>query len=165
MPTITLKKKPYQLSGSLPSKGSLPSAQLVSKDLKDVDLHQFFGSWVILNIFPSLDTEVCALSIRHFTEEVSKRDGVQLLNISMDLPFASQRFCQNMENHQTIHFLSCFRSEFKKTFGLEITEGPLKGLCARACLVADPKGEIVYSHLVEEVTQEPPYQEVLHAIS
>ena len=116
----------------------------------------------ILNIFPSIDTPVCATSVRTFHERAGSMKGVTVINISADLPFAQKRFC-GAEGIENATCASTFRSSFGKDYGVEITDGPLKGLLARAIVVLDATNKVVHSELVPEIAQEPNYDAALKA--
>ena len=165
MATITLKGNPIHTAGNLPDKGTkAPAFKLTAADLSDVGLDQFAGKKKILNMVPSLDTGICAMSARRFNEEVSKRPDTVLLNISADLPFAQKRFCDS-EKLTHIVTLSTMRSpSFGKDYGVVMTDGPLAGLLSRAVLVLDQDNRIVYSQQVPEIAQEPDYAAALAAI-
>ena len=144
MADITLKGNAIHTVGSLPGKGSTaPGFSLVKLDLSDAKLDDFSGKKV-LNIFPSVDTPVCATSIRTFNEKAGKKDGVTVLNISADLPFAQKRFC-GAEGLEGVECLSTFRSSFGKEYGVEMNDGPLKGLLSRCVLVLDESNNIVHA--------------------
>lgn len=159
MTTITLKGNPIETSGELPKVGSsAPDFSLLKQDLSRASLKDFPGKKV-LNIFPSIDTAVCATSVRKFNEAASKR-GVQVLCVSEDLPFAAKRFC-GAENLDKVITLSAFRSSFGKDFGVEIKTGPLSGLTSRAVLVLDEGNKVLYAEQVPEIAQEPNYEAAL----
>jgi thiol peroxidase len=163
MATIHLKGKPIQTSGNLPAVGSVaPDVALAAADLSDKKISSFAGKRV-LNIFPSLDTGVCAMSVRTFNKKAAGKPGVSVLNISMDLPFAMKRFCaaEGIEGAVT---LSAFRSDFAEKYGLEIREGGMAGLCSRAVIVLDEAGKVLYTEQVPEITQEPSYDAALAKI-
>jgi thiol peroxidase len=163
MAIITLKGNKIRTVGELPAVGSAaPEFRLVGKDLGEAGLSDFAGV-KLMNIFPSLDTPVCAMSVRQFNERAASRPGVSVLNISADLPFAHGRFCaaEGIENAVT---LSTFRSTFAKDYGVDIPEGPLAGLCSRAVIVLDGKNRVVYTQQVPEITQEPDYEAALAAL-
>jgi len=165
MASITLKGAPIHTSGELPKVGQKPpDFMLAANDLSDVSLETYKGKKKVLNVFPSLDTPVCALSVKRFNKEAASLDGVVVLNISADLPFAQKRFCgaEGIDNAPT---LSCFRSSFAKDYGLQIVDGPLKGLCSRAVLVLDRDNRVVYAEQVPEIAQEPDYAKALAAVS
>jgi thiol peroxidase len=164
MAKITLKGNPIETIGELPAVGSTaPSFSLVGQDLAETELKSFTGKKKILNVFASLDTSVCAASVRTFHERAASRSDLVVLNISADLPFASKRFCgaEGIENAQT---LSTFRSDFPRTYGLEIVSGPMKGLCSRAVVVLDENDKVLYTEQVPEITQEPDYDKALARI-
>jgi thiol peroxidase len=162
MATITLRGNPIHTAGELPAKGNTaPDFSLLRSDLSRASLAAFSGK-KILNIFPSIDTPVCATSVRKFNKLVADK-GISVLNISEDLPFAQKRFC-GAEGIDKCETLSAFRSSFSKDFGVEIADGPLAGLSARAVLVLDEANNVVYAELVPEIGQEPNYDAALAAI-
>lgn len=163
MAEITLKGNAIHTSGDLPAVGSkAPDFTLVGTDMAEAGLDAFAGKTRVISVFPSVDTPVCAVSVRTFNEKAGTKDGVVVLNVSADLPFAQKRFCgaEGIENAVT---LSAFRSSFAKDYGLEITDGPLKGLCARAVVVVDADGTVKHVELVPEIAQEPDYDAALKA--
>lgn len=159
METIYFQGTPCHTYGNIPAVGSeAPGFQLVDKDLKDLRSTDYKGKRIVLNIFPSLDTPVCAMSVRHFNKEASALDNVAVVCVSMDLPFAQARFCaaNNIEN---VSVASAFRApKFTEDFGLQMIDGPLAGLLARAVIVIDENGKVVFSDLVNEITHEPDYE-------
>jgi len=162
MSTVTFKGTPIQLAGNFPLVGKqAPDFKLAAGDLSDKQLADFKGKTKILNIVPSLDTPVCAISARKFNEAVGTRENVVLLNISADLPFAQGRFCEsNALRH--IVTLSTFRSPtFGTDYGVQLAEGPLAGLTARAVIVIDASNKVTYTELVPEIAQEPNYDAAL----
>jgi len=164
MAEITLKGNPIHTAGDLPAVGTTaPAFELVRQDLSAATLGTWSGQRKVLNVFPSLDTPVCALSVKAFNEKAAARDGVVVLNISADLPFASGRFCaaEGIEGAET---LSTFRSTFGKDYALEIVDGPLAGLCSRAVLVLSEDDQVVYAEQVPEIAQEPDYDAALAAL-
>ena len=163
--TVALGGNPVEVAGSFPQKGQhAPAFSLVGKDLSDVTLASFAGKRKILNIFPSVDTGVCAASARKFNEAVSALQGVALLNISADLPFAAGRFCES-NSLKNVVALSTFRSpDFAKAYGVGIVGGPLAGLTARAVVVLDAGNKVLYTQLVPEIAQEPDYAAALAAV-
>ncbi len=164
MATITLKGNPIHTSGDLPAVGSkAPAFTLVDDGLKEVSLSDFRGHAVVLNIFPSIDTGICAMSVRAFNEKVGDRKGTKVVNISMDLPFALKRFC-GAEGIDHAVSLSAFRSSFADDYALKITDGPMAGLCSRAVLVLDGDGVVRYAEQVPEIAQEPDYDAALAAL-
>ncbi len=166
MATITLKGNAISTSGQLPAVGSiLPSFTLVKTDLSEVSLPDFAGKRLVLNIFPSLDTSVCATSVRRFNQEATSLGDTLVLCISADLPFAHARFCV-AEGLDRVVPLSVFRSpEFGQEYGLVIVDGPLKGLLSRAVIVADASGKVLYAEQVPEIVQEPDYARALAALA
>lgn len=165
MAKITFKGSPVNTIGELPAKGTkAPNFTLVNDKLEEVTLDKYNGKYIILNIFPSLDTGVCAASVRKFNQEVSKLNNTVILAVSADLPFAAGRFCTT-EGIENVIPVSVFRNaEFGKEYGVVMTDGPLKGLLARSVVVIDPKGNISYTELVPEIAQEPDYQTAINSI-
>jgi thiol peroxidase len=141
-----------------------PKFTLVAPDLTEKSLSDFAGKNLVLNIVPSLDTGVCAASARKFNEAATELDDTAIINISMDLPFAQKRFCQE-EEISNITTLSAFRNpEFGTSYGIAIADGPMAGLLARAIVVINPQREVVYTQLVPEIAQEPNYEAALSAV-
>lgn len=163
MANITLKGNAIETIGNLPAVGSAaPAFTLVGTDLADVSLSDYAGKKVVLNIFPSIDTAVCAASARAFNVKASG-DAV-VLCISADLPFAHKRFCE-IEGLENVIPLSNFRSSgFGSDYGATITTGPLAGLLSRAIVVVDESGKVVYTEQVPEIAQEPDYDAALAAL-
>ncbi len=163
MAEITLKGNSIHTNGQLPAGGTTaPGFSLADTSLADKSLDHYAGKKV-LNVFPSLDTPTCAISVREFNQRAAGRDGVTVLNISADLPFAHGRFCSTEGIEGAIN-LSTMRSSFARDYGLEIVDGPLKGLCSRAVLVLDDANHVVYSEQVPEIAQEPDYEAALAAL-
>jgi thiol peroxidase len=164
MATVTLKGNPIQTIGELPAVGrKAPDFTLVNGDLKDVSLADFKGKRKILNIVPSLDTAVCAVSTRKFNEAAGQVPNAVVLVVSSDLPFASKRFCTT-EGLANVVPLSLMRSrDFAKDYGVLITDGPLKGITARAVVVLDEGDRVIHQQLVPEIGQEPDYASALAA--
>lgn len=162
MAKTAFKGAPVQLSGDLPRPGAVaPHFTLTGTDLSDVSLKDYAGKTVVLNIFPSIDTPVCAMSVRKFNAEIGDHDDTVVLCISADLPFAHARFC-GAEGLDHVVSASTFRSpEFGDDYGMRITDGPLAGLMARAVMVIDGKGIVAYSQLVDEIAEEPDYETAL----
>jgi thiol peroxidase len=161
---ITLKGNSINTSGDLPKVGSqAPEFKLVKNDLSDASLSSYAGKKKVLNIFPSLDTATCALSVKRFNKEAASLTNTVVLNISADLPFAQKRFCgaEGISNAET---LSTFRSGFAKDYQLAITEGPLAGLCSRVVIILDENNKVKYAQQVQEITEEPDYAKALAAI-
>ncbi|MBD5174813.1 MAG: thiol peroxidase [Bacteroidales bacterium] len=159
METIYLGGNPCHTYGMIPAVGTkAPAFSLVDKDLKEIHLSDYAGKRVVLNIFPSLDTAVCAMSVRRFNQEAAGLDNTVVICISMDLPFAQKRFC-TAEGIENVEVASAFRSPtFAQGYGLQIVDGPLAGLLARAVIVVDENQNIIFSDLVEEITNEPDYE-------
>lgn len=163
MAQITLRGNPIQTSGELPAVGSqAPAFELVAGDLSVKTLADLAGKKV-LNIVPSLDTGVCQASARRFNTEASALDGVVLVNISQDLPFAQKRFCES-EGLDKVVNLSAFRSSFAGDYGVRIENGPLAGLTARSIVVLDEQNRVIHTELVPEIAQEPNYEAALAAL-
>jgi thiol peroxidase len=164
MANITLKGNPIHTSGELPAKGArAPDFTLTGGDLKDVSLAAFQGKRKVLNIVPSLDTAVCAVSTRKFNERAGALENTVVLVISADLPFAAKRFCTT-EGLQNVVPLSMMRSkDFAKDYGVLLVDGPLAGLCGRAVVVLDEQDRVVHAQLVPEIGQEPDYDSALRA--
>ena len=163
--SITFKSNPATTVGDFPALGSTaPGFILIGADLAEVSLDQYAGQKVILNIFPSLDTGVCAASVRAFNQLAQQDQGLVVLHISLDLPFAQKRFCQADGIDNSIA-LSAYRSSFPDDYGIRLVDTPLKGLCTRAVLVLDDNKQVLYSELVSEITNEPNYQKVIDLFS
>jgi thiol peroxidase len=162
MSSVTLGGKPVSLRGHFPGQGDgARSFTLVGKDLANVSLENYAGKRKILNIFPSVDTPTCAMSVRQFNAKASGLANTVVLCISADLPFAQARFCaaEGLENVVT---LSLMRGrKFLADYGVEIADGPLEGLAARAVVVLDAGNTILYSQLVGEIKEEPDYAAAL----
>lgn len=165
METIYFKGEPCHTYGSLPKVGEkAPCFTLVTPELKEVHCTDFKGQKVVLNIFPSLDTPVCATSVRRFNQEAASLENTAVLCVSMDLPFAAGRFC-SAEGITDVTAASAFRSpSFIEQYGVGIVDGPLAGLLARAVIVIDEDQNVVYADLVNEITNEPNYAEALDVL-
>ncbi len=165
MAQITFKGNPVHTSGDLPVKGSqAPEFSLVKSDLSSLSLSELKGKKVVLNIFPSLDTSVCANSVRAFNKRAAGLNNVVVLGISKDLPFAHGRFCST-EGITNVITLSGFRdSEFGKLYGVDYVDGPVVGLYARAVVIVDEKGTVIYTELVPEHIHEPDYDAAIAAL-
>ncbi|MBK7721640.1 MAG: thiol peroxidase [Austwickia sp.] len=150
----------------LPTVGSAaPAFTLTGTDLSDVTLDTYQGKRLVLNIFPSVDTGVCAASVRRFNELAAGLDNTAVLCVSADLPFALGRFC-GAEGIENVDSASVFRGpEFGQGYGVLMTDGPLHGLLARAVVVVDASGTVSYTELVPEITQEPDYDAAVAALS
>ncbi len=160
--TVTRAGKPVFVSGRFPQEGDhAPAFTLVGKDLADVALSDFAGKRKILNIFPSIDTPTCAMSVRQFNAKASALPNAVVLCISADLPFAQTRFC-GAEGLDNVITLSTLRgSEFLENYGVLITSGELAGLAARAVVVIDENDKVIHSQLVGEIKTEPDYASAL----
>ena len=165
MAEITLKGNPIHTSGDLPAVGSqAPDFVLTKTDLSDVSLKDFAGKRVILNIFTSVDTSVCAQSVRKFNEEVQKLDNAVVLGVSADLPFAHARFTKEGGIEDLIS-VSDFRNKaFGEDYGIRLVDGPIAGLLSRAIVIIDENGKVMYTELVPEHSQEPDYVAALNAL-
>lgn len=166
MAQITLKGNPVSTVGELPTAGTAaPSFTLVKSDLSETNLADFTGKRVVLNIFPSLDTPICAASVRRFNLETASLPNTAVLCISADLPFAHKRFCE-IEGIENVVPLSVFRSpEFGLSYGVTMADGPLKGILSRAVVIVDGDGKVIYTEQVPEITQEPDYEAALQAMA
>lgn len=165
MANITLKGNAIATVGELPAVGTAaPDFSLVTTDLGAASLKDYRGKTVVLNIFPSIDTGVCAASTRRFNSEGGSRPNTVVLCISADLPFAHKRFCE-AEGLKNVIPASVFRSpEFGKNYGQTIASGVLAGLLARAVVVINPEGKVIYTEQVPEIGQEPNYQAALASL-
>lgn len=163
--TVHFQGNPVKVSGQIPQAGSKAAPfTLVAKDLSDVALSHYAGKRKVLNIFPSIDTGVCAASVRKFNQLANDLDNTQVLCISADLPFAQSRFC-GAEGLSNVVTLSTLRHpEFQQTYGVSLEDGALQGLTARAVIVLNENDEVVYSELVNEITTEPDYDAALNAL-
>ncbi|HRG03068.1 MAG TPA: thiol peroxidase [Paludibacteraceae bacterium] len=157
MATTNFKGNPVKTNGELPKVGDkAPDFKLVKGDLSEVTLADFAGKKLILNIFPSIDTGVCATSVRKFNQIASEK-GITVLCVSKDLPFAASRFC-GAEGLNDVITASDFRyNNFATDYGVLMEDGPLKGLCARSVVALDENGVVTYAELVPEITIEPDY--------
>ncbi|MCK9295513.1 MAG: thiol peroxidase [Desulfobulbaceae bacterium] len=166
MAHITLQGNPLETSGELPAIGTkAPSFSLTKTDLTDCTLQDFNGKKIVLNIFPSIDTSVCAASVRRFNKEAGEAKNSVVLCISADLPFAHNRFCE-AEGLKNVIPLSVFRSAgFGRDYGVTISSGPIKGLLSRAVVIIDKSGKVAYTEQVPEITQEPDYDQALSVLA
>ena len=165
MATVTLGGNPITVAGSLPRTGdAIPDFSLTTKELKDVGLKDYAGKRKVLNIVPSLDTPTCQKSTRVFNEKASSLANTVVLVISADLPFAMNRFCST-EGLNNVVTLSTMRGrDFHNRYGVDITDGPLKGLTARAVVVVDENNKVLHAQLVPEIKEEPNYDAALAAL-
>ena len=165
MTGITLHGDPINTNGELPKVGSTaPDFTLTTGELGDVSLADFAGKKKLLNIVPSLDTGICAISTKKFNEAAPKHDNTVFLTISADLPFAQGRFCE-AEKIEAVKTLSTMRSaSFAEDYGIKIVDGPLAGITGRAVVVLDEDNKVVYTELVPEIAQEPDYESAIAAL-
>lgn len=165
MATVTLKGSPVTVGGTLPGRGAAaPDFALTNKDLKDVGLADFAGQRKVLNIVPSLDTPTCAKSTRVFNEKASGMNNTVVLVISSDLPFAMSRFC-SAEGLSNVITLSTFRNRaFHSKYGVDVVDGPLRGLTARSVVVVDENNKVLHSELVSDIANEPNYEAALSSL-
>ncbi len=162
MAHITIQGNPIETAGSLPVIDTMaPDFSMTTLDLSEKTLADFAGKRIVLNIFPSVDTETCSLSVKMFNKQASHLENTVILCISRDLPFAQKRFC-GAEGIENVIMLSEFRdSNFSDAYGLRVTTGPLAGLHSRAVVVIDETGKVIYTEQVAEVTNEPNYKEAM----
>lgn len=164
MATITLQGNPIHTVGDLPANGSkAPDFTLVNGKMQDVSLKDFAGKRKLLNIFPSVDTGVCAASVRKFNEAAASVDNAVLLMISADLPMAQARAC-TAEGLDNVVPLSTLRGNFGEAYGVKVADGPTAGLMSRAVVVLDENDQVVYTQQVPEISQEPDYDAALAAL-
>lgn len=158
MAKITFKGSPVTLRGTFVAAGSTaPEFRLVRTNLTPLTLSEFRGRCVVLNIFPSLDTSVCASSVRRFNKLAASLPDTVVVAVSRDLPFAHARFCTTEGIDRVIPASDFRREGFGEAYGVEIVDGPLAGLLARAVVVVDREGQVVHAQLVPEITEEPDY--------
>jgi thiol peroxidase len=159
------KGNPVHVDGHFPKVGGkAPAFRLIAGDLSEKTLADFAGKRKILNIFPSVDTGVCAASVRHFNKDAAGLKNAVVLCISADLPFAQARFC-GAEGIENVSMLSMMRGrEFLKDYGVAMTDGPLAGLAARAVVVLDEHDQVIHAQMVDEITHEPDYAAALKAL-
>jgi thiol peroxidase len=165
MATVTLGGNPFTVAGQLPKVGEMaPDFTLTTKDLSEVTLAAFAGKRKVLNIVPSLDTPTCATSTRKFNEKANSMGNAVVLVIAADLPFAMSRFC-GAEGLENVVTLSTFRNhDFHYRYGVDMVDGPLRGLTARAVVVLDENNRVLHAELVPEIKNEPNYDEALAAL-
>jgi thiol peroxidase len=165
MANITFKGNAVETSGTLPKVGSkAPDFRLTNTDLKEIKLSDYKGKKVILNIFPSLDTNVCATSVRKFNEEVNKLENTVVINISKDLPFAHGRFYESKSITNQVSGSQYKDEEFGKRYGVLMKSGPLAGLFSRAVVALDESGNVIYTEQVPEISREPNYAKAVEAV-
>jgi thiol peroxidase len=159
------KGNPVHVDGQFPKVGDkAPAFKLIAGDLSEKTLADFAGRRKVLNIFPSVDTGVCAASVRHFNKDAASLKNAVVLCISADLPFAQARFC-GAEGIENVTMLSMMRGrEFLKNYGVDMTDGPLAGLAARAVVVLDEHDKVIHAQMVDDITHEPDYDAALKAL-
>lgn len=165
MASITFQGNPVQTVGELPEVGSqAPAFALVAGDLSAVTSDSLAGRRLVISIYPSVDTGVCAAALREFNKRAADLENTTVVSVSKDLPFAAARFCaaEGIDNVVTV---SAFRSSFGEDYGVTMTDGPLVGLLSRAVVVTDENGKVVYTQQVSEVTEEPDYDAALAALA
>ncbi|MEX3505956.1 MULTISPECIES: thiol peroxidase [unclassified Corynebacterium] len=151
-------------TGELPAVGEqIPDFTLVGTDLKEITAQDFAGKRLVISIFPSLDTDVCAAQLRNFNEKAAGLDNTVVLSVSRDLPFAQARFCST-EGIENVVSGSDFRTDFGEKFGVALEGSPLKDLLSRSVVVTDADHKVVYTELVDEITTEPDYDAALAAL-
>ncbi|MFC1602388.1 thiol peroxidase [Pseudomonadota bacterium] len=166
MAQITLKDNPINTIGTLPAVGSqAPDFSLTKADLSDVTPADLRGKNVILNIFPSVDTDVCAASVRFFNAKANALENTTVLCVSDDLPFAQKRFCGAEGLNNVISASEMRNRTFGDQYGVRITDGPLAGILSRAIVIIDTAGKVIYTEQVPEITQEPNYDAALAALN
>lgn len=162
--SVLMGGKPIATFAKLPEVGTMaPNFTLTDMEMKDQNLDSYKGKFVVLNIFPSVDTGVCSASVRKFNENASKLPNAVVLCISKDLPFAQKRFC-GAEGIKNVIMLSDYRSDFGEKYGVKIMDSPMKGLLSRAVVVINPEGKIVYEEQVADISQEPNYEAAMKAV-
>ncbi len=166
MASTQLNGNPVSLAGNFPGKGTpVKHFTAIQQDLSEFSLGSLKGKRVVLNIFPSIDTPVCATSVRKFNEQAAGLENTTVVCLSFDLPFAHKRFC-GAEGIEDVITASLFRNtEFAKDYGVLIQDGPLAGLTARAVIVVDETGVVSHAQLVGDITQEPDYEAAISALS
>ena len=165
MTQITFKNNPIHTAGSLPKVGAkAPDFSVTKPDLSETTLKDYHGKKLVLNIFPSIDTPVCAASVRKFNEEASKMKNTAVLCVSKDLPFAHKRFCAAEGLQNVISASEYKNNSFSDAYHVKIVDGPLAGLFSRAVVVIDEAGKVIYAEQVPEIAQEPDYGKALSAL-
>ncbi|MFV0463811.1 MAG: thiol peroxidase [Nostocoides sp.] len=165
MAETTLGGNPVHTSGELPEQGApAPAYVLTGRDLGDITPATSAGRSVVLNVFPSIDTAVCATSVRRFNELAGSLENTTVICVSMDLPFAMNRFC-GAEGIDNVLTASGFRSTFGQDYGVTMVDGRLRGLYARSVVVIDPSGDVAHTELVSDIGKEPDYDAALAALN
>jgi thiol peroxidase len=164
MAKVTLKGNPFNTVGELPAVGSkAPDFTLTKGDLSELKLSDLSGR-IVLNVFPSIDTDTCAMSVRQFNTKATAMDNTTVVCVSKDLPFALNRFCA-AEGIDHVEVASAFRSSFADDYGLKMAEGPLAELCSRCVIVIDEDGKVIYTEQVAEIADEPAYDKALAVLA
>ena len=165
MSQITFKHKPVTTYGRLPEIGEkAPHFELIKTDLSTATLNDFKGKRVVMNIFPSIDTGVCATSVRNFNERATELKNTVVLCISRDLPFAQKRFVDDERLKNVVNLSDFKERNFGKDYGLEMIDGPLEGLLSRVVIVLDENSKIVYTQQVKDIGEEPDYLQALKTL-
>lgn len=165
MATTKQKGTPVSLVGEFVKVGSkAPDFKLVKTDFSTVTLEDFKGKRVILNIFPSLDTKVCAMSVRQFNSRAASLPDTVIIAVSKDLPFAHERFCTTNGIENVLPASDYRNYGFAEDYGVAIKDGALTGLLARAVVVIDKDGRVAYTELVPDISQEPNYDKAIDAL-
>lgn len=165
MATITLGGSEVHTVGSLPEVGSkAPDFKLTKGDLSMASLEDFKGSRIVLNIFPSIDTDVCATSVRNFNKRATELDNTQVVCVSRDTPFAMKRFADDEETHNVTNLSDIKTGTFGQDYGVTIKDGAFEGFHSRAVVVIDENGQVIYNEQVPEIGQEPDYLEALKSL-
>lgn len=165
MAEITLQGNPIHTIGNLPEKGTMaPDFKLTSVNLSDISLKDYLGKRIVLNIFPSLDTGICATSVRTFNSRASKLENTVVICASLDTPFAHQRFCTTEGLTDVISASELRDRNFGKDYGVRIIDSPMAGLFSRAVVVIDTDGKVMYTEQVPEIGQEPNYEAALASL-
>ena len=166
MSNITLRGNPIHTVGNLPEVGSqAPDFKLTKTDLSDVTLADFKGKRILLNISPSLDTSICATSVRKFNEAAAKLNNTAVLYASLDLPFAHNRFCTTEGIENVVSLSELHDRSFGESYGVRIEDGPMAGLLSRAVVIIDETGKVIYTEQVPEIAQDPNYEAALKVLS
>jgi len=161
MSQVTMMGNPIEVIGNFPKQGEqINGLTFTNKDLSDMTLADFAGKRKVLNIFPSVDTGVCAQSVRTFNQRAAALQNAVVLCVSADLPFALSRFC-GAEGIENVVTLSSFRSSFGADYGITLADTPLRGLTARAVVVLDENNKVLHAELVPEIGEEPNYDAAL----
>ena len=165
MATITIGGNEISTSGQLPEVGTqAPDFKLKKADLSEASINDYKGKRVILNIFPSIDTDVCATSVKNFNKRATELENTAVLCISRDTPFAQKRFASDEELENVENLSDVIDGSFGKDYGLTMTSGPLAGFHSRAVIVLDKEGKVIYNEQVPEIADEPNYLEALKSL-